>query len=135
MTLAIERLQQRAAKLLPVIDQRWREHAECTQISPAEVDFFSNVAEERYRARAICYSRCQVRQQCLSYALNTLQINGIWGACDEYELRRTLGVNAKGEPTQRARRPRCPYCLNRDLSVGTDRVTCDKCGLSWPIVR
>lgn len=101
------------------------------------MDFFSNVPDERYRARGICYAECPVRFKCLQYALDTMQINGIWGACDEYELRRTLGVNAHGEPARRARAPRCPYCLNRKLEKDETKgnINCLQCGLHWPVIK
>jgi WhiB family redox-sensing transcriptional regulator len=59
----------------------WRSAAACVSADP---DLFfpiagSGPAEEQIRqARAICAS-CQVRQQCLEFALATEQQHGIWG--------------------------------------------------------
>ena len=36
------------------------------------------------RAKSVC-AQCQVRRQCLSYALSAPQLHGIWGATTQEE--------------------------------------------------
>ena len=67
----------------------WRESAACRD---AETELFFPVSSvgpavaETSRAKAIC-ADCPVRQACLSYALATNQVYGIWGGYDEDERR------------------------------------------------
>lgn len=67
----------------------WRDSAACRH-SDTEIFFpVSSVgagAAETSRAKAIC-ARCPVRQACLTYALATNQVYGIWGGYDEDERR------------------------------------------------
>ena len=56
----------------------WRDAAACTDVTG--VDFFAspdNLAEIG-RAKAICAS-CPVREDCLAFAIDTNQSDGIWG--------------------------------------------------------
>lgn len=39
------------------------------------------------RAKAVCAS-CQVRQECLDFAIATTQVHGVWGGTTEEERRR-----------------------------------------------
>src|SRR5262245_40064544 len=71
--------------------------------------FFADTAFERRPARNLC-NECPVRLECLRWALENKEIWGIWGGCDEAELRRALWVDANGEPTERCRYPHCPAC-------------------------
>lgn len=107
--------------------------------------FFSADAEEKYAAKNLCVIDCEVRDQCLKYALESQTIWGIWGGKDDDELRRTLSVNADGNEIRRSRYPQCPYCGARtsrlvtktiDLPEGgrwaTARgVECTVCGFEW----
>jgi hypothetical protein len=86
---------------------------------------------------------CPVREACLKWALEKGEIWGIWGGCDEAEIRRALWVDANGEPTSRCRFPHCPSCHarpNKLVVVGVcelksgrrrERVECMACGFSW----
>lgn len=112
----------------------WRRLARCLTSTRCP-DFFTSDTEERYVCRAVCFA-CPVRWDCLSSALNTPELIGIWGGVDEYEIRRALSVNSKGEPVERARKPRCPYCKSHNMEIGqkTRRgttVKCKMCTLSW----
>lgn len=65
------------------------ELAECRD-EPAEL-FFS-VSGDVQRAKSIC-QRCQVKEGCLAYALETPQLYGIWGgfsAAERVLMRREL---------------------------------------------
>jgi WhiB family transcriptional regulator, redox-sensing transcriptional regulator len=67
----------------------WRALAACRGSDP---ELFFPVSKtglarvEAQRAKAIC-AGCPVRRQCLDFALDTGQTYGIWGGCDEDELR------------------------------------------------
>ena len=67
----------------------WRESAACRYIDPELFFPLSSTgrgAADAQRAKAIC-ARCPVRERCLAFALATGQEFGIWGGCDEAELR------------------------------------------------
>lgn len=101
-------------------------------------DYFTTNDIERQLAQAVCFSQCPVRLQCMQLALDKRIIHGIWGGVDEYEIRRALSVNSRGEPTVRARPPRCPYCKNRKLEIGEPvrrkvHVHCPECTLEWTL--
>ncbi|MEA2023127.1 MAG: WhiB family transcriptional regulator [Actinomycetota bacterium] len=65
----------------------WYEDAACASY-PAEVFFPPGDApSEANAAIAICES-CPVREECLSYALETAQAEGVWGGMDAGERRR-----------------------------------------------
>lgn len=115
----------------------WRDDAAC---GDGEIDYFSDVTEVKYAARAQCQSVCPVRWECLQSALTEVSIWGIWGGVDEYEIRRALSVNRLGEPIRRARAPRCPFCSKQSLDTKIKKraryfVECTICGLSWWIRR
>jgi WhiB family transcriptional regulator, redox-sensing transcriptional regulator len=70
----------------------WRSSAACLSADP---DLFfplssSGPAEQIARAKAVC-ARCQVRSECLEFALTHDQTHGIWGGTtveDRQRLRR-----------------------------------------------
>jgi WhiB family redox-sensing transcriptional regulator len=92
----------------------WQDNARCAEPEFKELGkfFFSNEPREKYDAKNLCYG-CEVRWDCLKYALENKQIWGIWGGKDEGELRRALSVNHEGKETRRQRFPNCPYCSGR----------------------
>ena len=69
----------------PRTDVRWREDAACRGID-TDV-FFPATDEEAEEAKAICAS-CPVREECLEFALQTRQEDGVWGGLTETERRR-----------------------------------------------
>ncbi len=77
-------------ELLQIEHENWREAGACNDM--ADVDFFpsaEDVAAIR-RAQAVCDS-CPVMDECLTYALETNQSEGIWGgmtATERAKLRR-----------------------------------------------
>lgn len=107
--------------------------------------FFAETALERRPARNLCQvgDGCPVRLECLRWALENKEIWGIWGGCDESELRRALWVNSDGKPSPRSRFPHCPACHRRpsnlfitavcELGTGRrrERVECFACGFYW----
>jgi WhiB family transcriptional regulator, redox-sensing transcriptional regulator len=77
----------------------WRENASCLQY-PAVlffgVDDSESPAERRLRedkAKRIC-ATCEVRRQCLEYALTTREPYGIWGGLTELERKARLRSRA-----------------------------------------
>jgi len=78
--------------MILVAEQNWRLLAACRSADP---DLFFPVSasgpslDQVTRAKAIC-AGCQVRQQCLAFALATGQTHGVWGGLSEQE-RRALG--------------------------------------------
>jgi WhiB family redox-sensing transcriptional regulator len=63
----------------------WQENALCSQTDPEA--FFPDKGESTREAKAIC-SRCDVRQECLEYALGRSERYGIWGGTSERERRK-----------------------------------------------
>ena len=76
-------MQRITTKLLQPVE--WQTHARCTEVDP-EI-FFPERGGSSKAARAVC-ADCQVRAQCLEYALNNKEQFGIWGGTSERERRR-----------------------------------------------
>lgn len=113
----------------------WQIDAECARpINRSKIEyFFSREPSEKYEAQHMCFS-CPVRQQCLQWALEHRQINGIWGGKDEAQIRRTLSVTFLGEETRRTRPPNCPMCSARPNKLETAIVDLPKTG-RWTTAR
>lgn len=79
--------------LLP--EAEWRERAACLEYPSVlffGLDDLETAAERRARedkAKAICMT-CDVREECLEYALATREPYGIWGGLTEIERRARL---------------------------------------------
>lgn len=67
----------------------WRRYAAC-RLMPAEMFFpvgtTGMALEDVAEAKRVC-AHCEVRSDCLGYALDTRQEFGIWGGTDEDERR------------------------------------------------
>jgi hypothetical protein len=124
----------------------WEDQAACAperrSKEAKDLDWFSSNRDEKYKARAICQGECDVRKECLQFALDKRMLHGIWGGVDDYEIRRAMSVDAVGDPLQRNRLPRCPYCMSRNLEIGGQKVKAlgyltrclePECGLTWYI--
>ncbi len=80
---------------LGIIHETWHLNAACR--GPESVLFFPPSSPERRderelreaRAKAIC-AQCDVRQDCLDFALRVREPHGIWGGLTEAERRRRL---------------------------------------------
>lgn len=70
--------------LLPIPDQ-WQDRALCAQTDPEA--FFPEKGGSTREAKKICLS-CEVRSECLDYALAHDERFGIWGGLSERERRR-----------------------------------------------
>ncbi len=70
----------------------WRSRGACLSVDPELFFPLSSVGpavEQLNRAKSVC-TRCQVRAECLDFALATQQVHGVWGGTSEVERRRIL---------------------------------------------
>ena len=74
-----------AGRLAP--GENWRSLAACQSADP---DLFFPISShgpalaQVARAKAIC-AGCQVRRECLAFAVRTHQVHGVWGGLSEQE--------------------------------------------------
>ena len=68
-----------------VDDQGWQDRALCAQTDPEA--FFPEKGGSTREAKRVCRS-CDVRSECLDYALENDERFGIWGGLSERERRR-----------------------------------------------
>jgi WhiB family transcriptional regulator, redox-sensing transcriptional regulator len=66
-------------------DEQWQERALCAQTDPEA--FFPEKGGSTREAKRICLG-CEVKDQCLDYALAHDERFGIWGGLSERERRR-----------------------------------------------
>lgn len=66
-------------------EQSWQERALCAQTDPEA--FFPEKGGSTREAKKICVG-CEVRGECLEYALQNDERFGIWGGLSERERRR-----------------------------------------------
>jgi WhiB family transcriptional regulator, redox-sensing transcriptional regulator len=82
-------------------DSEWWRLGACLS---AEPDMFfpisANAGADTRRAKLVCES-CQVRRECLEYALRTRQQHGIWGGTTEDERRLLQNRARKAAARQR----------------------------------
>ena len=113
--------------------------------APEEWDsiFYGATTADRAPAKDVC-SGCPVRLECLADALERGEIWGVWGGCDEVDLRRTLQLDTNGTERERRRFPRCPACRARTENLfvrafcplagdgdPVREVECAACTFSW----
>ena len=79
---------------------RWALEARCLDADPEE--FFPSKGKPASAAKRIC-ALCNVREQCLEYALTNDLRQGVWGGLGERERYRLL---RRRRAEGRARRPR-----------------------------
>jgi WhiB family transcriptional regulator, redox-sensing transcriptional regulator len=70
---------------VPVTSDQWQDRALCAQTDPEA--FFPEKGGSTREAKKICLG-CEVRTQCLEYALAHDERFGIWGGLSERERRR-----------------------------------------------
>jgi WhiB family redox-sensing transcriptional regulator len=124
--------------LLGLDDDRrasWRDDALCAQVDTGDIFYPPKGASSR-DAKRLC-GLCEVRQQCLDFALTTEERYGIWGGLSERERRRirqaTVGhpkgsvapINHGTESGYKAHRRRgeqaCVPCRGGALAAGRRR--------------
>ena len=75
--------------------ENWRAYAACAEV-PGDLFFpvphTNGWKKQTKQAKAICNHHCPVREQCLSWALDTAQPAGIWGGKSEAERRALRGL-------------------------------------------
>jgi WhiB family redox-sensing transcriptional regulator len=71
--------------LLDADEQGWQERALCAETDPEA--FFPEKGGSTREAKKIC-TGCEVRAECLEYALGNDERFGIWGGLSERERRR-----------------------------------------------
>ncbi|MDR6907499.1 WhiB family redox-sensing transcriptional regulator [Agromyces sp. 3263] len=69
----------------------WMSDAACTQVDPDM--FFQTEWHDVEKARDYCKTNCNVREQCLKYAINNDIQHGVWGG-ETLRTRRILGKRA-----------------------------------------
>ena len=80
-----------AASFLQALElERWQASALCAQVDP-EV-FFPDKGGSTKEAKRICQG-CEVRSECLEYALEREERFGVWGGLSERERRAKRGVH------------------------------------------
>jgi WhiB family transcriptional regulator, redox-sensing transcriptional regulator len=72
-------------------DRRWQERANCLGVDPDL--FFPERGASTKEAKGVCNS-CEVRLDCLEYALRHGEKFGIWGGMSERERRRLRRARA-----------------------------------------
>src|SRR6476620_3420815 len=72
-------------ELFDTIEDQWQERALCAQTDPEA--FFPEKGGSTREAKRICLG-CEVRDECLDYALAHDERFGIWGGLTEQERRR-----------------------------------------------
>lgn len=71
--------------LFDEVDETWQDRALCAQTDPEA--FFPEKGGSTREAKRIC-SGCEVKAECLEYALHKDERFGIWGGLSERERRR-----------------------------------------------
>lgn len=71
----------------PATDDQWRDQAACLGLDPQI--FYPATDEEADVARAVC-DGCEVRTDCLEYALSRREKDGVWGGATERDRRRII---------------------------------------------
>lgn len=77
----------------------WQERAQCAGTDTEA--FYPEMGGSGVDAKRIC-ARCEVRKECLDYALSRAEAHGIWGGTSERERRRMLSAATKPTPATSA---------------------------------
>ena len=72
-------------ELFGAVEQEWQDQALCAQTDPEA--FFPEKGGSTREAKKVCLT-CEVRQECLEYALGNDERFGIWGGLSERERRK-----------------------------------------------
>jgi WhiB family transcriptional regulator, redox-sensing transcriptional regulator len=78
---------------------RWQDFALCAETDPDA--FFPEKGGSTREAKRTCRS-CEVRAECLEYALETDQRFGIWGGFSERERRRLKRASSQTQQPRKA---------------------------------
>ncbi|AUH68385.1 transcriptional regulator [Gordonia sihwensis] len=72
-------------ELFDAVEEQWQDRALCAQTDPEA--FFPEKGGSTREAKRICQG-CEVKAECLEYALHNDERFGIWGGLSERERRR-----------------------------------------------
>lgn len=75
------------------MDLSWRLRGACRGLDP-EIFYSAMEDDDVERAKQVC-GTCVVQQQCLEFALDNRESEGIWGGATEKERRRILRQRRK----------------------------------------
>jgi len=81
----------------PVTDQSWRDDALCREIGPAI--FFPGTGHSVRPAKRIC-AQCEVRSNCLEFAVRSFVRDGVWGGCTRTDFERIRRERGLAEPQE-----------------------------------
>jgi WhiB family redox-sensing transcriptional regulator len=82
-----------AADLEVAAEGTWWDRARCTETDPEA--FFPEFGESTKGAEKVC-AGCEVRAECLEFALDNDELYGVWGGVPEFERRELRQERAKG---------------------------------------
>jgi WhiB family redox-sensing transcriptional regulator len=71
----------------------WWDRARCAEADPEA--FFPEFGESTRQAEKVC-AGCEVRAECLEYALENRELYGVWGGVPEFERHQLRQERAKG---------------------------------------
>lgn len=91
-------------------DPHWRQKAACRDNPDAQ--FPGNSAKQIAYAKAVCDYKCQVKDECLAFALSYQEPTGIWGGLTPRE-RKALTLGGPREKRPRKARKNAPKCGTR----------------------
>jgi WhiB family redox-sensing transcriptional regulator len=77
----------------------WADRASCKETDPEA--FFPEKGGSTREAKRVC-ARCEVKAECLKYALGTRQPYGIWGGLSERERRKLRNKLSSANDAQRS---------------------------------
>ncbi len=77
-----------------VSESSWRARGACSGLDTSVFFPVSDNDDDAEEAKSIC-AICTVRQQCLDYALDKREHEGVWGGATERERRRILRQRRK----------------------------------------
>jgi hypothetical protein len=116
-----------------IVGLDWQARSACRDADPetffpASEDYTSPAnARALVAAGAIC-GRCPVRQECLTYAVESGQSFGIWAGHSPTELRAIRRARAAGDPDPDVDRdPMCPGCSLLFALPAVDGTICWRC--------
>lgn len=71
----------------------WQDYANCKSVDTKV--FYPTRGESQAEAEAIC-NLCEVKMECLKYAIQTFQLYGVWGGLSERKRRAIRRAIRKG---------------------------------------
>jgi hypothetical protein len=115
----------------------WHRQGACRGRGPDK--FYPALEDGETYPLALCRS-CEVREDCLHYALDNRIVDGVWGGLTELERRRLLGIAVKKRTARRPSRIAipvvfCPGCGRSSgvVFAGSHRMLCLDCRVTWPV--